>query len=76
MTRRRLQLAPECAGHEGGQPRNCHLLLFAAVRLWPSPFRRLRAFPEKIDSGDSNFLANQIQASCWKEASTDAETLF
>jgi hypothetical protein len=35
-----------------------------------------RAFPEMIDSGDSNFLANQIQASCWKEASMDAETLF
>ena len=37
---------------------------------------KLRAFPEKIDSGDSHLRANMIQDSCWEEASMDGEAVF
>ena len=43
----------------------------------PFVWRCLRAFPEKTDSeGDSQALANMIQASGWEEASMDGEAVF
>jgi hypothetical protein len=35
-----------------------------------------RAFPEKAESGDSHFIANQIQESYWQEASMDGKALL